>query len=118
MCGTRDAGVNNKLGNRRLLRFNVPSTRPVDIFVSSQDIQVPISPDPDIYLWKSGFYDYSECAGPGTGPGCTLPQSQERYTGTLAAGDYVLEVFEYSHVDPDPSAIRRGRTCMLVTITG
>jgi hypothetical protein len=36
----------------------------------------------------------------------------------MPAGDYVLEVFEYSHVDPDPNAIRRGRTCMLVTITG
>jgi hypothetical protein len=118
VCGTRDAGIDNKLGNRRLLRFNVPSTRPVDIFVTSQDIQVPISPDPDLYLWKSGFFDYSDCAGPGTGPGCTLPQWQERYTGTLAAGDYVLEVFEYSHVDPDPAAIRRGRTCMLVTISG
>jgi hypothetical protein len=118
VCGTRDAGTYNKLGNRRHLRFNVPSTRPVDIFVTSQDVQVPTSPDPDIYIWKSGFYDSSECAGPGTGSGCTLPQQSERYTGTLTAGDYVLEVFEYSHVDPNPSAIRRGRTCMLVTITG
>ena len=118
VCGTADAGSYNKLGNRRLLRFNVPTTRPVDIFVTSQDIQVPISPDPDLYLWKAGFFDASECAGPGTGAGCTLPQASERYTGTLTAGDYVLEVFEYSHVDPDPGAIRRGRTCMLVTITG
>ena len=118
VCGTRDAGSGNKLGNRRHLRFNVPSTRPVDIFVMSPDVHVPTSPDPDLYLWKSGFFDYSDCAGPGSGTGCTLPQDSERYTGTLPAGDYVLEVFEYSHVDPDPSAIRRGRTCMLVTITG
>ncbi len=118
VCGTADAGSYNKLGNRRLLRFNVPSARPVDIFVTSQDLQVPISPDPDIYLWNAGYFDSSECAGPGSGIGCTLPQNSERYTGVLPAGDYVLEVFEYSHVDPDPGATRRGRTCMLVTITG
>jgi hypothetical protein len=36
----------------------------------------------------------------------------------MPAGDYVLEVFEYSHVDPDPNAVRRGPSCMPVTITG
>ena len=118
VCGTRDAGIFNKLGNRRHLRFNVPSTRPVQILVTSQDNWVPTTPDPDLIIWKAGFFDLSDCAGPGTGTGCTLPQYSESYSGTLPAGDYVLEVYEYSHVDPDPNAIRRGRTCMLVTITG
>jgi len=118
VCGTRDAGVGDKLGNRRHLRFNVPSARPVDIFVTSQDLHIPTSPDPDLYLWKAGFFDESNCAGPDPAAGCTLPQNSERYTGTLPAGDYVLEVFEYSHVDLNPNAVRRGRTCMLVTITG
>lgn len=121
VCGTRDAGVNNKLGNRRHLRFNVPATRQVQVLVTAYDGSSPPDariPDPDLYIWKAGFFDYSDCAGPAPGTGCTLPQNSERYTGTLPAGDYVLEVFEYSHVDPDPSADRRGRTCMLVSITG
>ncbi|MCJ7453228.1 MAG: hypothetical protein MUO39_12245 [Steroidobacteraceae bacterium] len=121
VCGTRDAGVYNKLGNRRHLRFNVPGTRQIQILVTAYDGASPPDariPDPDLYIWKAGFFDYSECAGPDPGAGCTLPQNSERYTGTLPAGDYVLEVFEYSHVNPDPSADRRGRTCMLVSITG
>jgi len=121
VCGTRDAGVNNKLGNRRHLRFNVPGERQVQILVTAYDAASPPDPripDPDLYIWKAGFFDYSGCAGPAPGTGCTLPRNSERYTGTLPAGDYVLEVFEYSHVDPDPSADRRGRTCMLVSITG
>jgi hypothetical protein len=121
VCVTPDAGVYNKLGNRRLLRFNVPATGLVDIGVTAYDAASPADPqvpDPDLYIWKAGFFDVSECAGPGSGSGCTLPQNSERYTGTLPAGDYVLEVFEYSHVDPDPNAVRRGRTCMSVSITG
>jgi hypothetical protein len=116
VCGTREAGTGDKLGNRRLLRFNVPSARPVDIFVTSQDLQVPQSPDPDIYLWKAGLIAVSQCAGVDPGAGCTQPQNSEQLTGVLPQGDYVLEVFEYSHVDP--SAGSRGRTCMSVTITG
>ena len=118
VCATRDAGTYNKLGNRRHLRFNVPSTRPVQILVTSQDSWVPTTPDPDLILWKAGLFDYSDCAGPGTGTGCTLPQYSEGYSGTLPSGDYVLEVYDYSHVDLDPTAVRRGRTCMLVTIAG
>jgi hypothetical protein len=34
------------------------------------------------------------------------------------AGDYVLEIYEYSHVDQKDSAVRRGDTCMTVRITG
>ncbi len=35
----------------------------------------------------------------------------------VGAGDYVLEIYEYSHVNPTATT-RRGRTCMTVTITG
>jgi hypothetical protein len=118
VCGTVDAGTFDKLGNRRLLRFNVPSAGPVHILVSALYNELPI-PDPDLYIWKAGLFDFSECAGPGSGAGCTLAQNSEAYDNVaMPAGDYVLEVFEYSHVARDPNAIRRGRTCMLVTITG
>jgi hypothetical protein len=118
VCGTRDAGTGDKLGNRRLLRFNVPSTGPVHILVTALYNELPI-PDPDLYIWKAGLFDSRECAGPGSGAGCTLTQNSEAYDNVaMPAGDYVLEVFEYSHVDPDPNAVRRGRTCMQVTITG
>jgi hypothetical protein len=38
---------------------------------------------------------------------------------TLSAGDYVIEVYEWSHVDPTYSAAqRRGNTCFDITVTG
>jgi hypothetical protein len=121
VCGTADAGTGDKLGNRRLLRFNMPATGPVHIQVTAFDAASPPDPkvpDPDLYIWKGGLFDYRECAGPASGAGCPA-QNLETYDNlAMPAGDYVLEVFEYSHVDPDPNAIRRGRTCMLVTITG
>jgi hypothetical protein len=109
VCGTADAGTFDKLGNRRLLRLNIPATGPVHILVQAQPDGDPQTADPDLYIWQAGLFDYSESSDPNV----------ETYDNTaMPAGDYVLEVFEYSHVNPDPSAVPRGRTCMLVSATG
>jgi hypothetical protein len=109
VCGTADAGTGDKLGNRRLLRLNVPAAGPVHILVQAQPDLDTQTADPDLYIWQAGRFDYSESSTPNV----------EIYDNTaMPAGDYVLEVFEYSHVNPDPSAIPRGRTCMLVSATG
>ena len=105
LCGTPQAGTINKLGNRRFLTFNVPTERLVEILVSNVSAQ-PAIPDPDLVLWKTGFFDVSESAEP----------DQERYQQELPAGDYVLEIYEFSHVDPD--AQNPVRTCMNVTVNG
>ncbi len=42
----------------------------------------------------------------------------EQLQKNVEAGDYVLEIYEYSHVDPVENAARRGDTCMTVRITG
>ena len=42
----------------------------------------------------------------------------EQLQKNVEAGDYVLEIYEYSHADPDENAVRRGDTCMTVRITG
>jgi len=107
LCGTRQAGMINKLGNRRFLTFNVPTERLVDIVVENiGPWQLTQRPDPDLVLWKSGFFAVSETADP----------DQERYNNTLPAGDYVLEIYEFSHVDPEGNSPER--TCMSVTVTG
>lgn len=77
-----DAGLYNKLGNHRFLRFNVPSSRPVTITVSSSN---PSSPDPDFRLWRAGSLVIN-AEGP--------PSVSETATQTLVAGDYVLDVYE------------------------
>jgi hypothetical protein len=112
LCADTVVGTFNKIGNRRLLRFNVPSARPIDIQVScpSSDSACTGSPqpDPDFGLYHGRTVEFAESEAPFT----------ERLQKTVEAGDYVLEIYEYSHVDPSSTAPRRSRTCLSVKITG
>jgi PKD repeat protein len=113
---TRDGvvdGTYNKLGNRRFLRFNVPSARTIRI-TSTCDSRTDVTcagdpvPDPDFVLTRAFDVTFAESSLPG----------REELVFDATAGDYVLEVYEWSHVDFDESRPRRGRTCMTVNITG
>jgi len=105
------SGTYNSLGNRRFLRFTVPSARTIDIQVScvSTDptCQGSPQPDPDVVLTQG-----SDLSVFGTETGIT-----EQVRTSVNAGEAVLEIYEYSHVDLQ-DATRRGRTCLTVTITG
>ena len=105
LCGTPEAGSTNKLGNRRFLTFSVPSERLLSIQVANSSV-VPANPDPDLVLWKSGFFDVAESGDPDV----------EQYQQVVPAGDYVLEIYEFSHIDPNAS--NPVRTCMTVTVNG
>ncbi|HET7202393.1 MAG TPA: hypothetical protein VFI92_03410 [Steroidobacteraceae bacterium] len=109
VCGTRAAGTYNKLGNRRFLRFSLASATDVTIrveYTSTGSQTGGPDPDPDLVLYQAGLLDFSQ----ETGTSEVLPIA-------LGAGDYVLEVYEYSHVDIDENASRRGVTCMNVSIS-
>ncbi len=113
VCGSATAGGYNKLGNRRFLRFTLGASRLVSIraLYSATGSTAPFSPvsDPDIVLYRSGFLDIAE----------TTAEGDELLTRTLQDGEYVIEVYEYSHVDPTYSALqRRGVTCFNVAVTG
>jgi hypothetical protein len=104
-------GSYNKLGNRRFLRFTSPGPRPIEIRVTCElsdptCVGTP-QPDPDFILSRAFQREFAGTATPFT----------ERLQTNVEAGDYVLEVYDYSHVDP-AAVIRRGRTCMIVNITG
>ena len=104
-------GVYNKLANRRFLRFTVPSARVIDIRVTcnvsdSSCVGLP-QPDPDLVLSQGPNYQFSDSADAFT----------ERLQTSVQAGEHVLEIFEYSHIDSAATS-RRGRTCMTVNITG
>ena len=113
MCGSATAGGYNKLGNRRFLRFTLGASQLVAIraLYSAAGSSAPFnpSPDPDIVLYRNGFLDIAESTAVG----------DELLTRTLEAGEYVIEVYEWSHVDPTYSASqRRGITCFNVSVTG
>ena len=109
VCGTTEAGIYNKLGNSLFLKFalDAPATVTIRAEYSAAGSMFggPV-PDPDIVLFRRGFLAASESATP----------EVEVLTRSLTAGEYVIEVYEYSHVDfsePTP----RGVTCMDVGVS-
>jgi hypothetical protein len=104
-------GTYNKLGNRRFLKFNVPTPRVIDVQVTC-NVSDPTcvgspQPDPDLVLSQGPSFQISDSADAFT----------ERLQASVQSGEHVLEIYEYSHIDSaggDP----RPRTCMTVTITG
>ena len=104
----------NIIGNRRFLTFSLSGTQSISIHAdytivgSDQPASTPPTPDPDIVLFEGGFLDSAESSA----------ANSETLTRTLDAGDYVIEVYEYSHIDPTltSNAQRRGVTCFNVSV--
>jgi len=113
VCGTTAVGTYNKIGNRFFLRFSLAAARAVTVRAQYTSIgsTAPFAPepDPDIVLYNNGFLGIAESTANG----------EETLTRTLEAGEYVIEVYEGSHLDPTYSAAeRRGATCFNVSVTG
>ena len=113
VCGTTLAGTYNKIGNRLFLRFSVSVARSVTVRATYTPAgsTAPFSPvaDPDLVLYKNGFLAIAE----------STMNGEETLTQTLDAGEYVIEVYEWSHIDPSYSAAdRRGITCFNMSVTG
>ncbi|HPF25578.1 MAG TPA: hypothetical protein PK159_03215 [Steroidobacteraceae bacterium] len=107
-------GPVNKLGVARFLRFDLAASRNVTV-----DVRGPASSpalpdaDPDVYLFRAGL---PQAAGNAVGinDSASLPSAP--------AGAYLIEVHEYSNVDPpiDPQSGQpkpRGETCIDVTLS-
>jgi hypothetical protein len=103
-------GTYNKLGNRRFVRFSLPAATTLNIVVSCPSSDATCAglptPDPDFVLTRAATRVYAESA---------TPRVEQLANYTAAAGDYVLEVYEYSHVDLGETS-PRGRTCLTVDI--
>ncbi|MDH4256875.1 MAG: hypothetical protein OEX13_20445, partial [Gammaproteobacteria bacterium] len=113
VCGTTAAGTYNKIGNRLFLRFSIAAARLVTVRAqyTSTGSTAPFAPqpDPDIVLYNNGFLGIADSSASG----------DEALTRTLEPGEYVIEVYEWSHIDPSYSAgERRGDTCFNVSVTG
>ena len=113
VCGTTVVGTYNKIGNRLFLRFSITAARAVTVRAQYTSIgsTAPFSPepDPDIVLYNNGFLDIAESTTSG----------DETLTRTLEPGEYVIEVYEWSHIDPSELALPpRGDTCFNVSVTG
>ncbi len=96
--GDSDFGTFNKLSVRRFLELPIPSTGGYRFTASG-----PADSDPDVVLHRRGFLGIYETIGP-----------IETFDVTLEAGDYVVEVYEFSNITDTP----RGRTCIDVSVVG
>ncbi len=117
VCGIRTFGTYNKLSNRRFLSLDLSglgTARQISITVKGilgPDVR---DPDPDLLIWRRGeLWAISQDLG-----------TDEVFTGMFDPRVHVLEVYECTHVlEPQQclegsSNIRRGRTCMTVSVTG
>lgn len=109
-------GAENKLASRRFVRFTVTNPGPHTITVRARaPLNAPADPDLVLHL-GGGRKIVSESP-----PNCSVQTPSacvEEFTPTLAVGEHVLEVYEWSNTnavdDTDPPI---GRTCFDVTVT-
>lgn len=90
----------NKIGESKYLKFTLGSTRTLTF--KATRASGPSSTDPDMELYGAGLVASAESS----------VNNSETFTQTLAAGTYVLEVFEYSNTTATP----KGLTCFNVSI--
>lgn len=113
VCGDAAFGNYNKLGNRRFLRLVLAQQTTISISaVADPGLQASPVPDPDVVVWRRGqVVAFANAVGSQE----SLPMAGQAPL-SLAAGTYVIEVFEYSHTDA--AEPQRGRTCINVAVTG
>jgi hypothetical protein len=109
----------NKLASRRFVRFTVTNPGP---HVITARARAPLNgaADPDMLLHTgSGQTIESSDAPTATCSAASPGECVESFTPTLAAGDYVLEVYEWSNTNrtDDDTYPPIGRTCFDVTVT-
>jgi hypothetical protein len=112
-------GAENKLASRRFVRFTV--TNPGAHTITVRAIPpLNAAADPDLRLYVGGGQVIESDGAPSAQCAVAAPQEcLETFTPTLAAGEHVLELYEWTNTnrtdDPDYPPI--GRTCFEVTVT-
>ncbi len=108
-------GAVNKLASRRFVRFTVTAPGP-HVITARAVAPLNGAADPDLQLHLP---DGSVLSSTGP-PHCTAATPQdcvETFTPSLAAGDHVLEVYEWTNTnDTDDQYPPVGRTCFDVTV--
>ena len=113
------SGSIDKLGSRRYVRFSAPAAGTYTFLATA--VSPPAAADPDLVLFQAGEIESSE--GPPSGS-CTQSWQTtpgvctESFSESLSAGDYTLEVYEWTNITDDPRYPPIGDTCFDVTVTG
>jgi hypothetical protein len=105
-------GAVNKLASRRFVRFTV--TNPGQhVITAVAKAPLNAAADPDFVLHLGGGQILRSEGEPSATCSAGAPANcAETFTPTLAAGSYVLEVYEWTNTTDEPI----GRTCFDVTV--
>ena len=98
VCSVNDAGRFNKLGNRELVFFDIPTAGRFEIKLEHASSSG--SHDPEIKIWQDGQLKIESQS---------TQVNLESYTGELSAGSYVAELYDYYNISGDPA--RSGDVC-------
>lgn len=90
ICSIDDFGTINRIGNRKLLRFNVPSTQSLT-FTMVRTSGAP-DRDPDFFVFNRGNTVFVANG---------LPAESESITQTLNAGDYWIDAHDFNNASPN-----------------
>jgi hypothetical protein len=109
----------NKLASRRFVRFTVANP---GVHVITARARAPLNEaaDPDMVLHLGSGQTIESSAAPASTCTVATPgECVETFSPTLQAGDYVLEVYEWSNTNRTDDATYPpiGRTCFDVTVT-
>ena len=105
LCSVDDAGLHNKLGNREFIFLRLADE--TDVTLSLIKTSGDDERDPDFKIWKRNqLVTESASSSPG----------QEVFEGSLSAGDYVIEVFDFFNINGAGS--KSGDGCFTFTATG
>ena len=104
VCSLNDAGTFNKLVNRDFLQFTTASSGALTI-VMTRTSGSTVS-DPDLFIFRNGTPVAS---------GTSAAQGTETVTATLAAGDYVIDAYDFNNTGQ--SAQPTSDTCFDFSIT-
>ena len=105
ICSRDDAGLYNKLGNREFLLLSLNTETAINL--TAMKTSGDDERDPDFNIWQAGTLLHES-----TSSGA----NQETFTGTLSAGDYVVEAYDFNNISGTGS--KRGDSCFDFTITG
>lgn len=105
LCTDAARGKYNKLNNRRFVRLMLPSSAVVTINVFATSP----TQDPDLILWRRGQQIAVAVAD---GSSDAIQQVQ------LAAGDYIIEAYDFAYASPDATGSDPTPHCMQLNVTG
>lgn len=101
IAGPYAFGVNNKLGNRRFLKFTINEARPNSATIITA--HGPPGSDPDMILHRVGKVQSA----------LTPAEPTERLRRIFTLGDYVLEIYDYANTTNEPF----GDVCFDLSVT-